>query len=175
MLFDKFKKMMKIRIIGLDEGNHPLDIQEEKLRMSGNDYVFDNVGLVGELIIHANKVNLKGSLEANIDLNCDRSGKDFTENIKKEVDYVFKFDTKAIEILDDDIDNSLFKLEGNQLIISDLIYEELLLSVPLKKIAPEYRDVDFEKLFPDFTAKIDKKVEKKDASTWNELKKLNFN
>lgn len=166
---------MKIRIIGLEEGNHPFDIREENLRMSGNDYIFDNVSLLGELIIHTNKVNLKGSLEANVELNCDRSGKDFTEKIKKEVDYVFKFNTKGIEILDDDIDNSLFKLEGNQLIISDLIYEELLLSIPLKKIAPEYRDVDFDKLFPDFTAKIEKKDDKKDASTWNELKKLNFN
>lgn len=167
--------MIKIRVIGLEDGNHAFDIHTEKLRMSGNDYEFKNISIVGELIIHGTKVNLKGNLEASVDLNCDRSGKDFTENIKKEVDFIFKFNAKGIEILDDDIDNSLFRLEGNLLNINDLIYEELLLTIPLKKIAPEYRDVEFENLFPDFIDKNTGKDEKKDTSTWNELKKLNFN
>lgn len=168
------KKMFKIRVIGLEEGKHNLDIQVDNFKQLNGDYVFNNTRFEGELEVLVNKLNIKGLLSADVELICDRSGKDFTERVEREIDFLFKFNAKGIEILDDDIENHLFKLEGNQLNFNDLMYEELLLALPLKKIAPEYRDVEFDKLFPKYSAK-EVKEEKKENSAWNELKKLNFN
>lgn len=168
--------MFKIRVIGLEEGIHNLEIESKKFSALSEEYIFENTSFSGEMQVHTNKITIKGTVSAKLELICDRSGKEFTEKISRNVDLLFKFNIKGIELLDDDIDESLYRLEGNKLNINDLMYEELILALPLKKIAPEYRDVEFEKLFPKFSAKENiEKEEKKDSSTWNELKKLNFN
>ena len=89
LLFDKIKKMFKLRVIGLEDGNHLFDIRAEKLDGISNDYVFKNVGFIGELIVLANKINIKGNLGAEIDLICDRSGNEYTEKVIKEIDFLF--------------------------------------------------------------------------------------
>ena len=166
--------MFKIRVIGLEEGKHILEIQADEFSALSGDYVFENTKFTGEMLVHTNKINIKGYISANVELLCDRSGKEFTERVERDIDLVFKFNLKGIELLDDDIDDSLYKLEGNKLNLNDLMYEELILAIPLKKIAPEYRDIEFDKLFPKYSAK-EVKEEKKENSAWNELKKLNFN
>ena len=169
------KKMFKIRVIGLEEGKHNLNIQVDKFSALSSDYVFNNTKFLGELNVHTNKINIKGIISADVELVCDRSGREFTESVEREIDLLFKFNVKGIELLDDDIDDSFYKLEGNLLNLNDLMYEELILALPFKKIAPEYRDVEFDKLFPKYSASDEKIEEQKDSSAWNELKKLNFN
>lgn len=167
--------MFKIRVIGLDEGKHNLNLEIERFSALNSDYVFDNAAFNGEMIIDVNKINIKGVITADVELVCDRSGKEFTESVKKEIDLLFKFNAKGIEILDDDIDSSLYKLEGNQLNLNDLMFEELLLALPLKKIAPDYRDIEFEKLFPTYSAGDEKKEDAEESTTWNALKKIRLN
>lgn len=166
--------MFELRVIGLEEGKHPFEVVLEKGFSDNKEFEFKDIVLKGEINVLVNKVGIKGSLKASVDLICDRSGKEFTHDISKEVDLLFKFTQKGIELMDDDIDAELYKLNGNKLNITKLILEELFLEIPLKKISPEYQDIDFEKLFPKYS---DDNKTKKDSegSPWNELKKLNFN
>lgn len=176
LLFDKnLKTMFELRVIGLEEGKHPFEIVVEKVFSSNKEYEFKNVVLQGEVDVLTNKFGIKAKLSASVDLICDRSGNEFTQELSKDLDLVFKFTAKGVELMDDDIDSELYKLNGNKINISDLLIEELFLLVPLKKISPDYQDIEFEKLFPKYAD--DEQNEKKDSegSPWNALKKLNFN
>lgn len=164
--------MFDLRIIGLEEGKHPFEIVSEEEYANGNEFKFKNIVLSGEVVIFSHKFEIKAKVSASIDLICDRSGKEFTQELSKDLDLVFKFSLKEIELLDDDIEKDLYKLVGNKVDLTKLIIEELILEIPLKKISPEYQGIEFENLYPKYAE--EKNVDSKE-SPWNELKKLNFN
>ena len=165
--------MFELRILGFDEGKHPFEIESDKVIFGESEYEFKNVVLKGELEIFKTKFEIKANLSANVDLVCDRSGKIFNQPINKNIDLLFKFNQKGVELLDDDIESDLYKLVGNKLDISKLVLEELLLEIPLKKISPDFQDIEFEKLYPKYSEDYTKKSDSEE-SPWNELKKINF-
>ena len=97
-------------------------------------------GVIAELIFSAfgRYINVKGQIEANVKLVCDRCLKDFVENIKVDVDETYILGSancnkdahsgQEIELKDGDF---ITELHGETSIdVEDLIYQSVTLNIP---------------------------------------------
>ncbi len=84
-------------------------------------------------------MRLKFKIDANLKLVCDRSLEEFVENFKIEEIYIFKFGEEAQE-MSDEIEVLAFGTP--KINIAELISDFILLSVPMKKLHPKYREED---------------------------------
>ena len=173
---------MKIFIQGLKDGDDPVDIEanvseikdlpEEfigKIRLNGSMRIFNKRYTIQTQIISRGKFICDLSLEEyEEDLTCDFSITFLANNLlagaakenpdkETEENYIFE-DVKHIDVTNE-------------------IREELIVSLPLKRVAPKYRDKSFEEIYPQFAEKKKSKQKKDQAfdDRWSALKNLKFN
>ncbi len=106
--------------------------------------------------------NIKG----NVNLNCDRSLKEFNFKINKKKKIIIKF-----EKIDEEINDEIVFIKQNTDVInvSKFIYEFFLLSIPLKRIHPS---VVNENNIDNFVFSTKKKKENNIDPRFEKLKKL---
>ena len=106
--------------------------------------------------------NIKG----NVNLNCDRSLKEFNFKINKKKKIIIKF-----EKIDEEINDEIVFIKQNTDVInvSKFIYEFFLLSIPLKRIHPSLVN---ENNIDNFVFSTKKKKENNIDPRFEKLKKL---
>ena len=115
-------------------------------------------------------INVSGTVQ----LICDISTDEFSENIMNDLKILVKF---GEEYDDSNEDIITIPQKDSDFNIANLIYETVVLSIPMKKVAPSVRDNDeYEKLLEKYSPKpIEEEEEQSTDPRWEALKKLRNN
>ncbi len=175
--------MLKIRIHGIEDGVHDVDLESDAGKIEGLfKEFFGKVKLRGKLRKLGKRYAFTGTAECMAGLICDLSLKEYEELITAEVKLSFLADTDLYLLKGkDDVKESeeFIVHEDEQYVdISRIVSEMLDVSLPMKKVAPEYRDKEFEDIFPEFSAEKAKEEgenERESDDRWNALKNLKLN
>ena len=170
--------MIKIFIQGLKDGKHKvkLNVPVETIPEMSAEF-FGDVIIEGVFRKHHNRYAFECSVSCDARLICDLSVKEFEETI------IFDYKTSFIKDT-----NMFFGQQGRELReheeravhnddkyidITEDIREELILHLPMKRIAPEFRDKNFEDIYPDYAnKKISDKSEQNIDDRWSVLKNI---
>lgn len=170
-------KNLKIKILGIKEGitKDEFVVSSEKLFDEKNEF-FGEIDISLVLKYNNGKYNISGTCEADALLKCDISGEDFEQEIVADFQIMFKIDGPDVKLFDEQLYNDdILELKENFLFFDNLIKEELLLAIPLKKISPKYQDKEFKDVFPEYSKNNNEDKGDDAKSPWNELKKIRFN
>jgi len=133
--------MLQIDIRRLERGVHELEISPtaEDLELDPKDFTDLNVGV--RLDIGGSRMYVQFWVSATASLICDRTLEAFTQPIEGSFAVVF---VPPKEIDAENEDDRLFPLEdgAEEIDLTDIVRDTLLLSVPIRKIAPGAEDED---------------------------------
>lgn len=167
------EKLIKIRIIGLEKGEHTAETFIGGEELFEKKYEFhDDIEIDSKLIVTDNRYRLKLDYFGQVKLTCDISAEEYLEDIEGSYELHFKIESEGIKFTGED-DSDRVSLIGNYLDVSELIKQEMILGIPLKRVSPKYRDKEFSQIHPELTDEA--KEEEKENPAFSKLKKLNFN
>jgi uncharacterized protein len=112
------------------------------------------------------------NLEGHLELVCDRSLKAFNYPISEQQVHLYKFSSDSSE---DTEDITHINLNTDSLDLGHLIYEYITLTIPMRKIHPDYLGTDDEEGFY-YKTGVEEKENTNEESIdprWEALKKLN--
>jgi uncharacterized protein len=139
--------MMTIRIQGLSEGSHDV---EEQVDVSVIQDMFPEffgmVSLTGTIQKIRGQFVLRCTAQCMAHLLCDRSGEEFDELVSSPIDITFIADTERYLLQQKEIDPEppLYIREDDRFIdLTEEVRQQLVLAIPMKRVAPQYRDKDF--------------------------------
>lgn len=165
--------MIKIDIHGMKDGEFKINLNTKisEIECLFEEF-FGNIDLNGTIKKIGNRFTLISKAEVMVRLTCDRSLKIYEEKISCDVNLAFIADTKAfLESTERDIDSDILIREDAQFIdITSEVIELLALNLPMKRIAPEYRDKDITEIFPEISDGINVTDER-----WAKLKDFKIN
>jgi uncharacterized metal-binding protein YceD (DUF177 family) len=128
-----------ITIHGLENKTYEYDFEGQNDFFSHFEQEIIEAGsFKAHLILDKNATLLRLNLhiEADLDLICDRCLELFTEKIDINVKHIYKFGHDTQE-LDDEID--LIAFGTSKINIANLIFDYVMLQVPIKKLHPRFR------------------------------------
>ncbi len=169
--------MLKISIRALKDRDNPVELSENCEKIDGIfSEFFGLVEFTGIVKRQGDRYIVKGKASCQANLICDLSNEDFIETIEAEINAVYVVDNTLFDLSRD----TLYELHGEIYMrdddlfidITEEVKQELAISLPLKRIAPAYRDKKVEDLYPDY---INTSSELPEDSRWEALKKLNLN
>lgn len=178
--------MIKIDIQGMSEGKQEISLSfpVDKIDSIAEEF-FGIVHINGELRKISNRYTLKLRISGRANLVCDLSLKEYIEDISTDLQLSFIADSNLYDLKhendlneDSDDDEILIREETKYLDITDRVIEELLVSLPMKRIAPENRNKELKDIYPEYTA--DNESEEEQSNTeiderWKKLKNIKIN
>jgi uncharacterized metal-binding protein YceD (DUF177 family) len=175
--------MINIYIHGLKNGLYDIDltVPVKEVKDMYPEF-FGDIEVKGKLRIINRRYSFSGTAECQAKLICDISLTEFVENITTDINASFLADTNMFlqsnnEESDDNREHVIHE-DDKYIDISLEVREELAVHLPMKKIAPEYRDKKFEEIFPEYSAEGKKKKKAKSDEIddrWAALKNLKIN
>lgn len=167
---DKLKNY-DISFSGLKTGKHEFkfEIDGEFFELFDTEQEFTNPNIVAHVLLekHTTFLEFTTSITGTIELVCDITNEDFNHPIDNEIKVLVKF---GEEYDDSEEDVITIPTSDHAFNISQLIYENVMLSVPMKKISPNVSDEDI-KAVEQFGIVEEEKEEISDPR-WDALKKL---
>jgi uncharacterized metal-binding protein YceD (DUF177 family) len=174
--------MLKIYIQGKGDGEEQIELEvpSEEIEDLSEEFI-GNVRVRGKLTIIGKRFAFHGFAECVAKLICDISLEEYTATISKEMKLSYLADTMLRELtrdndgMNDETGEIYLHEDQKEIDITDIVREELQLSLPMKRVSPKYEGKSFEDLHPDLGKKADVKKEE-DNPEWKEkLKKLKLN
>ncbi|MFN3194801.1 MAG: YceD family protein [Chlorobiota bacterium] len=167
--------MLFVDIVGLKNGKHHFEIKSDV----GSDFktkeLVNPVSVKGDLIVHSNNIFLDAIASTEMKLKCDLSLEEYTENIEAEIkiSIIKRQDSMNIDSENEESENTIVITDEQQKVdISEIVAQELLVKIPMKKVAPKYRGKKIEEIHPSINKSEDKE---EGQSPFDVLKKLNNN
>lgn len=111
------------------------------------------------------------SVDTTADLVCDRSLELYTEHVERQINAVYELNAdlaqeqRGLDLADVDIRG--LHPDAQWIDVSEDVRQELMLGLPMKRIAPQYREQSIEQIFPDLAS-----GEIEPDSRWEALQKL---
>ena len=183
--------MIAIPIQGMGDGVHSVMISVPVENIEGIfPEFFGNVVVEGQLQKIGSRYTFKGTAECQASLTCDRSLLDYAEPIKADITASYMANSDLVKTAegaaskDDKV--HLIRSDQREIDITDAVREELAVNIPMKRVAPEYRDKELGDIFPEIAAKSQDGIPSKKHSKekplkedeiddrWAALKKLKF-
>jgi uncharacterized metal-binding protein YceD (DUF177 family) len=169
--------MLRIFIQGLKDGIYEINSECGVEEIDGMfDEFIDNVKVIGTLRIWGSRFALDMTATCNAKLLCDISLEEYIEPISAELKLSYIADEDLYRFgKDSDIakaEERIIHPDDKYIDITEEVRQELTVNLPMKRIAPEYRDKDIKEIYPKYTATENLTIE--DAH-WAELKKIKFN
>lgn len=118
------------------------------------------------------------SAEAIAKMECDRSLKIFEEKIACKFEIVYRADTKLFLQSGKHSENDkeiIIREDYKYVDISEEVIEHLALELPMKRLAPEYRDKDLVDIFPEISSDRITNIDDTVDDRWSKLKNIKFN
>lgn len=170
-------KDFRLDLFSLKNGNHQIEYQiGDKFFEDFDDSPVEkgNITVVAKIEKNSRLVHIDFFIEGDVELQCDRSMELFMHALKTHNLHIFKY-AEAEEDVNEDITHIT---QNTQFIhLGHLIYEFVVLSIPMRKIHPDYQDQEDEEETFFFQTEPDEehpeKEEKKVDPRWEALKKLN--
>ncbi len=171
--------MINIYIKGLTDGLHDIEITEPVDAVPDlSEEFFGDILIEGKLRVLGNRFTFTGKVFSRARLICDRTLKEFEQEIETEMTsaYLINSSGMGIDKLSEDDKEQIISKDEKYLDITNDVREELILSIPMKKIAPDVEDKEFEEIFPEYSAKKKKRKDKEEIDDrWSALKKIKIN
>lgn len=157
---------------GLKNGKHEfqLEIDKKFFQLFDTEQEFTEPKIVADVLMekHTTFLEFWIKTKGTVDLVCDISNDDFTHPIESEISVLVKF---GEEYDDSEIDVITIPSKDHAFNVAQLIYEDVMLSVPMKKVSPNISKEDLETL-KKFSPKEDITEEPKSDPRWEALKNL---
>lgn len=161
------------------DGEYEFNIVEPVSSLnSGFDEFIGNVVLEATINKLRNRYNLKADIKAIAKLTCDRSLQDYDEEIKSHLDMSFIADTKAYIALngkEPKYHEVIIREDIKFIDITTYAMESLALELPMKRIAPQFRDKELDEIYPEVADKISHESNYVLDERWSKLKNLKIN
>ena len=169
--------MIKIDITGLKEGEYDVSvISALNSEECSFEEFFGNISLIGKIRKAGNRYSLSAKAQVNAKLICDRSLKEYEEVITADVNLGFVSDTKAYletkPVKDSGDSDIIIREDAHFINVTNEVTELLALELPMKRIAPEYRDKELEEIYPELK---EKSLDNSNDDRWSKLKDLKIN
>lgn len=170
---DKFRNY-EVVFSGLKEGKHKFQFEINKafFELFETEQEFTNPRITADVLMdkHSTFLELWIKTEGVVTLVCDITNEEFDHPIENEIKVLVKFG----EVYDDsDEDVITIPSTDHAFNVAQLIYEDVSLSIPMKKVSPNVADEDLEileKYSPKETE--DQAGEEEIDPRWEALKKL---
>ncbi|MPS73930.1 MAG: DUF177 domain-containing protein [Chryseobacterium sp.] len=167
-----------VAFIGLKPGKHDFkfEIGQEFFDLFETEQEFFNPKIVADILLdkHTTFLEFYINVSGTVQLICDISNDEFSENIENDLKILVKFGEEYDDSNEDVI--TINKKDG-EFNLASLIYEAVVLSIPMKKLAPSVRDNDeYQKILDQYSPKIVEEDEEQSIDPrWEALKKLKDN
>lgn len=170
--------MIAVHIQGLQDGQVPVDITASASEISALAPEFINeIRLKGTLTRTGRRFTLACDVDATARLVCDRSLEEFDEPISVRLDLEFEVDTQAAidrAAMDGWGDEGIIPIRDDAKIIdlTDDVRQELAVHLPLRRVAPHYRDKEIDEIFPELADASEEDHVSPPDDTWAALRNL---
>lgn len=160
---------------GLKNGKHQFqfEIDKEFFQLFETEQEFTEPKIVVDVFMekHTTFLEFLVQTEGEINLICDISNDNFDHPIKNELEVLVKL---GEEYDDSDIDVITIPSKDHAFNIAQLIYENVILAVPMKKVSPNVSADDLE-ILNRFSPGEEIEEEPESDPRWEALKKLKDN
>ncbi|MFY8001028.1 MAG: YceD family protein [Candidatus Kapaibacteriota bacterium] len=146
--------MLIISIKGLVDGKYPVEASAD---CSEIPYIFEEfvgtISIMGTLRKHGKRYLFDVSAQAPVRLICDISGEEYEETVTTEFSLEYIANTMLANLNADKTDTEppfYIREDDTTIDLSDEVRQELAISLPMRRIAPQYRTKEFIEIFPAF-------------------------
>jgi len=160
---------------GLKNGKHQFKFEIDKsfFQLFDTEQEFTNPKITADVFLekHTTFLEFEIKTEGTVDLVCDITNEDFQHPVENQIKVLVKF---GEEYDDSDEDVITIPIGDHAFNTAQLIYENVALSIPMKKVSPNVSDEDLkilEKFSPKDIEVVEEEEEKSDPR-WEALKKL---
>ncbi len=173
--------MLKIYIHCIKDGEYPLELScsPKSVNNFQADEFFGNIELTGKMIKVGNRFTVTANVSVNCKFICDRSLTEYEEVITAEFVANYLADTKLYLQKKDNIDDDreiYIPEDEKYLDVTNEAVEALYVSIPMKKVAPEFRDKSIDEIFPEIQDHfVESDTVIKLEEKWSKLKDLKLN
>ncbi len=169
-----------IAFSGLKDGKHEFqfEINKKFFQLFDTEQEFTSPVIHAEVLMdkHSTFLEFNIHISGSVQLICDISNDDFSHPIENEIKVLVKFGS---EYDDSDVDVITISDNAHAFNVAQLIYEDVMLSIPMKKVSPdlseEYLQI-LKKFSPKDESFLESKAEKEEETEvdprWEALKKL---
>ncbi|WP_419869693.1 YceD family protein [Chryseobacterium sp. CT-SW4] len=164
-----------ISFSGLKNGKHQFGFEIDKafFQLFDTEQEFTNPRISVDVLLdkHTTFLEFEIKIKGLIELICDITNENFDHPIENEIRVLVKF---GEEYDDSDEDVITIPSGDHAFNAAQLIYENVILSIPMKKISPNVKDEDLE-ILEKFSPKDIEEIEEKEHESdprWDALKKL---
>lgn len=170
---------MKIEIQGMKDGEREFSLQADAAELEGlpEEYA-GKISAEGKIRKFGKRFTVIGSANCSANLICDRSLEEYSELITVEISLSYIIDGAAAKQLKDvEFGEAIpIREEDKTIDLSGEIRQILTLGLPMKRVAPEYRDKELEEIFPEINIEDDS-AESSEVSDdrWSALRNLKLN
>ncbi len=171
-MLTKGRREYQIDIFNLSNQLHELEfeIDDALLSMTENSALSKGKGVCKlQLQKSETMITLHFSIQANVELTCDRSLDKYSHPMSIEEDFIIKFGEE-----DDDSNEeyTIIRKDTPSIFVDGLIYEFISLAVPMKKLHPRYEGQETPDLIYSTKGSVEEKKEEVVDPRWEALKKL---
>ncbi|WP_313504069.1 YceD family protein [Kaistella carnis] len=168
---DKFRNY-EIAFSGLKNGKHQFSFEIDKkfFQLFETEQEFTDPKIVADVVMekHTTFLELWIKTTGTVNLVCDITNKNFDHPIENEIEVLVNF---GEEFDDSNVDVITIPRTDYAFNVSQLIYEDVMLSIPMKKVTPDISDEDL-KVLERFSPEEEIEEEPKSDPRWEALKKL---
>lgn len=163
-----------ISFSGLKAGKHEfrLEIDKEFFQLFDTEQEFTNPRITADVLLDKHSTFLEFDIKVNgtVELVCDITTENFDHPVENDIRVLVKFGEEY-----DDSEEDVITIPANDhaFNIAQLVYESVVLSIPMKKVSPEVSDEDLailDKFSPKETE--EEEEEHKSDPRWDALKNL---
>ena len=157
---------------GLKNGKHEFRFEIDKafFQLFDTEQEFTEPQIVADILMdkHTTFLEFEIKTTGTVNLVCDISNENFDYPIENEIKVLVKF---GEEYDDSEEDLITFLSTDHAFNVVQLIYEDVMLSIPMKKVSPNLSEEDLHVL-EKFSPKEEVEEEKEVDPRWEALKKL---
>ncbi len=172
-IMDKFRNY-EVAFTGLKTGKHKFQFEIDKafFELFDTEKEFTNPKIVADVLLdkHSTFMEFWIKTSGSVDLICDITNEIFDYPIENEIKVLVNFGEEY-----DDSDEDVITIPKNDhaFNIAQLVYEDVMLSIPMKKISPNINEEDL-KILEKFSPKVEENNESEQEGDprWEALRKL---
>ncbi len=170
---DKFKNY-EIVFSGLKNGKHEFRFEIDKafFQLFDTEQEFTNPKITVHVLMerHSTFLELWIRIQGTVQLLCDISSQEFDHPVENEISVLVKF---GEEYDDSDVDVITIPSTDHAVNVAQLIYEDVMLSIPMKKVSPNLSEEQLALLDQYMPAEPDEEEKETEVDPrWAALNKL---
>jgi uncharacterized metal-binding protein YceD (DUF177 family) len=150
--------MLKVSIKGLVNGTYPVEAATECSSIANVfPEFFGTLSVTGTVRKHQKRYIFKLHAEADARLVCDVSGEEYVERVQADFSLEYIADTQLAILQAEKGDIGAeppfyIRDDDTSINITDEVRQEMAVSLPLKRVAPQYQGKEFSEVFPEHAA-----------------------